>query len=67
MIDIEKRRAYQRARYFNTKEQAQEYMALKHAENIMDIIRNTKDTADQQRQITAYLKEHCKFKPAVIK
>lgn len=67
MLDIEKRRAYQRERYLSTKEQAMEYIAFKHAQNIMGIIGNTEDALNKQRQITEYLKEHCKFKPNVVK
>lgn len=67
MLDIEKRRAYQRQRYLSTKEQAMEYIAFKHAQNIMSIIGDTENAMDKQRQITTYLKEHCKLKPSVVK
>lgn len=63
----EETRAYYNKRYHATREQALEYVAFKHAQNIMDIIGATENAVEKQRQIAAYLKEHCKFKPGMVK
>lgn len=64
--DTERRRYY-RERYHATREQALDYMAMKHAQAILQLIREHQHEPAPCQALASYLKEHCKFKPGMIK
>lgn len=66
--DLEKKRKYYRERYHATREQALDYLAMKHAMEVIDLVhRYHGNAAEQSRAVADFLKQHCKFKVGIMK
>lgn len=67
-VDMEKKRKYNRERYYATRDQAIEYLAMKHAMELIDLVhKHDGDAVAQSRAIADFLKHHCKFKVGMVK